>query len=57
MTSRFSLRALTFGMLLLTSAAPALATVPCGSGSFETWLDDFRKEAAAKGISQTVSPV
>ena len=53
MTSRFSLRALTFGMLLLTSAAPALATVPCGSGSFETWLDDFRKEAAAKGISQT----
>ena len=50
MTSRFSLRALTFGMLLLTSAAPALATVPCGSGSFETWLDDFRKEAAAKGI-------
>ena len=53
MTSRFSLRALTFGMLLLTSAAPALAAVPCGSGSFETWLDDFRKEAAAKGISQT----
>ena len=53
MTSRFSLRALTFGALLLTSAAPALAAVPCGSGSFDTWLDDFRKEAAAKGISQT----
>jgi lytic murein transglycosylase len=53
MTSRFLLRALTFGVLLLTSAAPALATVPCGSESFETWLDDFRKEAAAKGISQT----
>jgi lytic murein transglycosylase len=53
MTYRFLLRALTFGALLLTWAAPALAAVACGSGSFEAWLDDFRKEAAAKGISQT----
>jgi membrane-bound lytic murein transglycosylase B len=52
MTPRFSLRALTFGALLLTSAAPALAA-PCGSGSFEAWLEDFKKEAAAKGISQS----
>src|SRR6478752_4525690 len=32
-------------------AAPALA-VSCGTGSFEAWLDDFKNEAAAKGISQ-----
>src|SRR5215216_495584 len=50
MISRLSLRALTLGALLLTSAAPALAA-PCGTGSFETWLEDFKKEAAAKGIS------
>src|SRR5438132_7681120 len=50
MISRLSLRALTLGALLLTSAAPALAA-PCGTGPFETWLEDFKKEAAAKGIS------
>ena len=50
MTSRLSLRALAVGALLLTSAAPALAA-PCGTGPFETWLEDFKKEAAAKGIS------
>src|SRR6478672_8453175 len=32
-------------------AAPAFA-VSCGTGSFEAWLDDFKKDAAAKGISQ-----
>src|SRR6478672_11562020 len=50
MISRLSLCALTLGALLLTSAAPAFAA-PCGSGSFEVWLEDFKKEAAAKGIS------
>src|SRR5256885_710870 len=50
MISRLSLRALTLGALLLTSAAPAFAA-PCGTGPFETWLEDFKKEAAAKGIS------
>jgi membrane-bound lytic murein transglycosylase B len=50
MISRLSLRALTLGALLLTSAAPALAA-PCGTGSFEAWLEDFKKEAAAKGIA------
>ncbi|KRR28297.1 lytic murein transglycosylase [Bradyrhizobium retamae] len=49
MISRLSLRALTLGALLLSSAA-ALAA-PCGTGSFETWLEDFKKEAASKGIS------
>jgi lytic murein transglycosylase len=46
----FSLRALALGTLLLTTAAPALAA-PCGTGSFDAWLDDFRKEATAKGVS------
>src|SRR5882672_7475935 len=31
--------------------APALAA-SCGTGSFQAWLDDFKNEAAAKGISQ-----
>ena len=51
MTSRFSLGALALGALLLASAAPALAA-PCGTGTFEAWLEDFKKEAASKGISQ-----
>jgi len=50
MISRLSLRALTLGALLLTSVAPAVAA-PCGTGPFETWLEDFKKEAAGKGIS------
>ena len=50
MASRFSLRALTSAALLLISVAPALAA-PCGTGTFEAWLEDFKKEAAAKGIS------
>ena len=35
----------------MISQAPALAA-PCGTGSFQAWLDDFKTEAAAKGISQ-----
>jgi len=31
--------------------AVALAAVPCGTGSFEAWLDDFKADAAAKGVS------
>ena len=50
MTSRFSVRALALAGLLLSSAAPSLAA-PCGTGTFEGWLEDFKKEAAAKGIS------
>ena len=50
MTSRFSLRNIALSALLLTSTAPALAA-PCGTGTFEAWLEDFKKEAASKGIS------
>ena len=52
MTAGFSIRALALSALLTISAAPALAA-PCGSGTFEAWLEDFKKEAAAKGISQS----
>src|SRR5437588_9631868 len=34
----------------LTGAVPALAA-PCETGSFETWLETFKREAAAKGLS------
>lgn len=51
MTFRSSLAAVAFGALLVTSAAPTLAA-PCGTGTFEAWLEDFKKEAASKGISQ-----
>jgi lytic murein transglycosylase len=36
---------------ILMSGAPAVAA-PCGTGNFQAWLDDFKTEAAAKGISQ-----
>jgi lytic murein transglycosylase len=38
------------GFAALASAAQA--AVPCGSGSFQAWLDEFKTEAASKGISQ-----
>jgi lytic murein transglycosylase len=36
--------------VLTMPAAPALAAT-CGTGSFQAWLDDFKSEAAAKGIA------
>jgi lytic murein transglycosylase len=50
MNSDSLLKAFALSMLLAVSAAPAFAA-PCGTGSFEAWLEDFKKEAAAKGIS------
>jgi lytic murein transglycosylase len=44
-------RAVALGAALAMPAAPALAAA-CGTGSFQAWLDDFKTEAAAKGISQ-----
>jgi lytic murein transglycosylase len=37
--------------LVVMSLASARAAT-CGSGSFEGWLDDFKREAVAQGISQ-----
>jgi lytic murein transglycosylase len=46
------LRALTISAVLVIPGAAALAA-PCGTGNFGAWLDDFKNEAAAKGISQS----
>ena len=53
MTADFSLKAIALSTLLTISAAPALAAA-CGTGTFEGWLEDFKKEAASKGIPQAV---
>ena len=45
-------RACLAAVVLTISAAPALAAT-CGTGTFASWLDDFKNEAAAKGISQS----
>jgi lytic murein transglycosylase len=45
-------RAFAAGMALAISATAAVAAAPCGAGNFQSWLDDFKTEAAAKGISQ-----
>jgi len=50
MTFSSLVRAVAIGALIVTGA-PAFAAT-CGSGSFEAWLNDFKSEAAAKGISQ-----
>ena len=52
MSLRFLFRAIALGAVLLTPTAAAFAA-NCGTGSFEAWLDDFKAEAAAKGISQS----
>jgi lytic murein transglycosylase len=45
-------RTLAVSAVLMMPGVVAVAAVPCGSGSFEAWLDDFKAEAAAKGVSQ-----
>jgi lytic murein transglycosylase len=52
MPFRFLLKASALGVVLMMPAAAAPAA-PCGTGSFEAWLDDFKTDAAAKGISQS----
>ena len=38
------------GAAMMLPAAPVLAAA-CGTGTFDSWLGDFKTEAAAKGIS------
>src|SRR6202166_689643 len=52
MTPDFLIRILTVSAVLMMPGASALAA-PCGTGKFEAWLDGFKNEAAAKGISQS----
>jgi lytic murein transglycosylase len=53
LTPRFLFRALAISAVLALPlpGAPAMAAT-CGSGNFQTWLDDFKNDAATKGISQ-----
>lgn len=51
MIPRIAFIALSLVAALILPGAPALA-VSCDTGSFETWLADFKSEAATKGISQ-----
>ncbi len=39
------------GFFFLTSSL-SIHAAPCGAGNFETWLEDFKRDAAAKGIGQ-----
>jgi lytic murein transglycosylase len=50
MSFRLPSKAIALAAVLMMPAA-SLAAVPCGTGSFGAWLDDFKSEAAAKGIS------
>lgn len=51
LTPRLMIAALAVGAAMMTPAA-STAAVPCGTGTFEAWLADFKTDAAAKGISQ-----
>ena len=51
MTPRFLFKAFAVSAVLMMPGAPALAA-SCGGG-FEAWLNDFKSDAAAKGISQS----
>jgi lytic murein transglycosylase len=52
MISQYLVRALAIGAALLIPASSGLAAT-CGTGNFAAWLDEFRTEAAANGISQS----
>jgi lytic murein transglycosylase len=47
---RLLFRAFAVSAVLTMPAGPALAAT-CGTGSFQAWLDDFKNEAATKGIA------
>jgi lytic murein transglycosylase len=58
MTLRFLLNALAVSAVMVLPVALALPgasalAASCGTGNFPAWLDDFKTEAAAKGISQS----
>jgi lytic murein transglycosylase len=53
MNPRFLFRLWAASAVLVMSAVPTFAAVPCGTGSFQAWLDDFKSDAAAKGIAQS----
>src|SRR6195256_1184148 len=50
MSFRFLSKAIALSVVLMMPAA-SVPAAPCGTGSFAAWLDDFKTEAASKGIS------
>jgi lytic murein transglycosylase len=52
MLTIYRISALILAIACILAAFPARAAVPCGGGSFEAWLDGFKREAAAAGIGQ-----
>jgi lytic murein transglycosylase len=52
MSFRFLSKAIALSAVLMMPAA-SVPAAPCGAGSFGAWLDDFRSEAASKGIAQS----
>lgn len=54
MARAISLRVLMLGVLLSAPLAPAHAAAACGAGTFESWIEEFKKEAASQGISPPV---
>jgi lytic murein transglycosylase len=52
MSFRFLSKAIGLSAVLMMPTA-SVAAAPCGTGSFGAWLDDFKSEAASKGISQS----
>src|SRR4051794_3824614 len=52
MNSTSVFRAVAVSLLLTIAVAPARAA-SCGTGNFQAWLEEFKSEAVAKGISQS----
>jgi lytic murein transglycosylase len=52
MILRVFFKACAVGAILAIPGASAIAAT-CGTGNFQGWLDEFKTEAAAKGISQS----
>jgi lytic murein transglycosylase len=52
MSLRFLLSAVAVSAVVMMPGAPARAA-SCGTGNFQTWLDNFKNDAIAKGISKS----
>src|SRR5260370_7528483 len=52
MSLRFFFSAIAVSAVVMMLGVPALAA-SCGTGNFQAWLDDFKNDAAAKGVSQS----
>jgi len=52
MSFRFLSKAIALSAVLMMPAA-SVPAAPCGTGNFGAWLDDFKSEAASKGIAQS----